>query len=286
MSVSSDVQRLNKENAELSAAFSDINANQGKLNEAKLFISLSLNKMKSDSLMFFRQKALWQQQVGSKVELEQKELAYQNSKTAYFSSIVRYNDLKRQLDFNSSQSKKNLSILNNLTSEYLLRSEIDGRVYSINKTKGEIVGVQTPLAVIGDAKKFILEMQVDEYDILKIKKEQSVKVMMDSYKGKVFEARVTKIYPIMNERNKTFIVEAEFINQPEVLYPNISFEANIVLATKTKAILIPRNYILNDSIVIKSNGDKVLVKTGLKDYQKIEILSGITAADELIDPAP
>jgi multidrug efflux pump subunit AcrA (membrane-fusion protein) len=140
--------------------------------------------------------------------------------------------------------------------------------------------------VIGDAKKFILEMKVDEYDILKIKKEQSVKVMMDSYKGKVFEARVTKIYPIMNERNKTFIVEAEFINQPEVLYPNISFEANIVLATKTKAILIPRNYILNDSIVIKSNGDKVLVKTGLKDYQKIEILSGITAADELIDPAP
>ena len=55
--------------------------------------------------------------------------------------------------------------------------------------------------------------------------------------------------------------------------------------TKNNAMLIPRNYILNDSIVIKSNGEKVIVKTGLKDYRKIEILSGIGAEDELIMPS-
>ena len=88
----------------------------------------------------------------------------------------------------------------------------------------------------------------------------------------------------MNERSKTFLVEAAFIQQPEVLYPNISFEANIVIQSKNKAVLIPRNYLLNDSIVVKSNGDKVIVKTGLKDYQKIEIISGISADDELVKP--
>jgi hypothetical protein len=55
--------------------------------------------------------------------------------------------------------------------------------------------------------------------------------------------------------------------------------------TKNKAMLIPRNYVLNDSIVIKSDGEKVIVKTGLKDYQKIEIVSGISANDELIKPS-
>ena len=130
-----------------------------------------------------------------------------------------------------------------------------------------------------------LEMQVDEYDILKIKKGLIVLVNLDSYKGKVFEATVTKINPIMNERSKTFVVEAEFIKQPEILYPNITFEASIVMNTKNNALLIPRNFILNDSIVMKSNGDKVIVKTGLKDYQKIEILSGISAEDELIKPS-
>jgi len=284
LSISNQAQQLNKENAELIAVFSDINTNQGKLNEAKLSIKLSRNKMKNDSALFFRQKALWQQQIGSKVELEQRDLAYQNSKNTYYSSIVKYDDLKRQLNLTSSQSKKNLLISSLVEGDFTLKSKIDGVVYSISKSKGELVGMQTPLAVIGDAKKFILEMQVDEYDILRVKKGLPVVVVLDSYKGKVFEAMVTKIDPLMNERSKTFLVESEFIQQPEVLYPNVTFEANIVIALKKKAILIPRNYLLHDSIVVKSNGDKVVVKTGLKDYEKIEIISGISVEDELIKP--
>lgn len=282
--ISNKTQQLNKENAQLVAAFSDFNANQGKLNEAKLFIDLAASKMRSDSTLYFRQKNLWDQQIGSKVEMEQRELAYQNSKTAYYSAKVKYNDLKRQLDFNSSQSKKNLAISSNLENDFTLKSEIDGIIYSLAKSKGEIVGAQTPIAVIGDSKNFILEMQVDEYDILKIRKGLPVMVTLDSYKGKVFKATVTKINPIMNERSKTFLVEAEFDEQPEVLYPNISFEANIVISEKKNALLIPRNYMLNDSMVLKSDGDKVRVKTGLKDYQKIEILSGISKNDVLAKP--
>jgi HlyD family secretion protein len=285
LSIYNDTQELNKENAQLSASFSDFNANQGRLNEASSVIAFSRNKMKSDSTLFSRQTDLWQQQVGTKVELEQRELAYQNSKNTYLSSIVKYNDLKRQLDFTSLQSQKNLQISTRLQGDYTLKSEIDGIVYSLTKEKGEIVGLQTALAVIGDAHRFFLEMQVDEYDILKIKKDLSVLVTMDSYKGKVFEAKVVKIYPIMNERSKTFLVEAEFLQPPTTLYPNITFEANIVLQSKQKVLLIPRNFMLNDSTVIKKDGKKkVIVKTGLKDYKKIEIISGITAEDELIKP--
>lgn len=286
LSISSETQKLNKENAELAAQFSDLNANQGKLNDSKLAIDLARNKMKNDSALFFRQKELWQQQIGTKVDLESRELAYQNSKNAYYSANVKYEDLKRQLNFNSAQSQKNLLISSKLESDYTLKSEIDGILYSLNKTKGEIVGLQTPLAVIGDAKHFVLEMQVDEYDILKVKKDLPVLVTLDSYKGKVFEARITKVNPLMNERSKTFLVEAEFTTQPEVLYPNITFEANIVLRSKEKALLVPRNYIVNDSMVIKGNGEKVVVQMGLKDYKKVEILSGITENDELIKPAP
>lgn len=284
LSISNEAQRLSKENAELAAQFSDFNTNQGKLNEADLFIDLARNKMKNDSSLYFRQKNLWQQNIGTKVELEQRELAYQNSKTSYYSSKVKYEDLKRQLNFTSSQSKKNLLISSKLESDFTLKSEIDGTVYSLLKSKGEIVGLQTPLAVIGDSKHFILEMQVDEYDIFKLKEGLMVLVSMDSYKGQVFEAKVTRIYPLMNERSKTFLVEAEFVHGPKVLYPNVTFEANIVLQSKDKALLIPRNYVINDSIVLKASGDSVKVKTGLKDYKKVEILSGITETDELLKP--
>lgn len=284
LSISNEAQKLNKENAELSEKFTDYDANQGKLNEAKLAIDLAKNKLKIDSALFFRQKNLWQQQVGTKVDLEQKELAYQNSKNGYFSSQVKYDDLKRQLNFTSLQSKKNYLISSKQESDFTLKSEINGVVYDLLKSKGELVSLQTPLAVLGDGKHFILEMQVDEYDIFKIKKGLTVLITMDSYKGQVFEAIVSKIYPIMNERSKTFLVEAEFNQRPETLYPNVTFEANIVLQSKKNAILIPRNYLVNDSTVIKSNGDKVIVKIGLKNYQKIEILSGITVDDELLKP--
>jgi HlyD family secretion protein len=284
LSISNETQRLNKENAELTADFSSLNANQGKLNEAKLLVELSKNKMKNDSALYFRQQNLWQQQVGTKVELEQRELAYQNSKTAYYSAIVKSEDLKKQINFTSSQSKKNLLISSKIANDYILKSDVDGILYDLTKSKGELVSSQTPLAVIGDALNFILEMQVDEYDILKIRKGLPVLVTLDSYKGKVFEAVVTEINPLMNERSKTFLVKAEFIERPKILYPNISFEANILISSKEKALLVPRNYLLNDSVAFKKNGDLIIVKTGLKDYQKIEIISGLTAEDELIKP--
>lgn len=284
LSISSQTQKLNKENAELAAQLADFNNNQDKLNEAKAFVDLAKSKLRTDSAFYFRQKQLWQQQIGTKAEFEQRELAFENSKTAYLSAVVKYNDLKKQLSVASQQSKNNLLISSKLESDFTLKSEIDGIVYSLPKERGELVGLQTPVAVIGNANNFLLEMQVDEVDIFKIKTGQKVFVTMDSYRNKVFEAHVTKIFPIMNERSKTFVVEAEFNEPPATLYPNITFEANILLQKKDKALLIPRNFLWHDSMVVKANKEKVAVKTGLKDYEKVEILSGINETDELIKP--
>jgi multidrug efflux pump subunit AcrA (membrane-fusion protein) len=282
--IENETQKLNKENAELTAAFSDSYANETKLNDAKLAIDFARNKMKNDSLLFIRQQSLWEQQIGTRIDLEQKELQFQNSKTNYTSAIYKFQDLKRQIDFTSIQSKKNLLISRKLQNDFTIKSEMDGKVYAIYKKKGEISNAQTALAIIGDDSKFTLEMQVDEYDILKIKKGLSVLVNLESYPGKVFDATVTKINPLMIERTKTFMVEAEFVKNPEQLYANISFEASIVLETKERALLIPRTYLLNDSTVLRANGEKQMIKIGLKDYNKVEVVSGLTATDELLKP--
>jgi hypothetical protein len=145
--------------------------------------------------------------------------------------------------------------------------------------------VQPPLAIVGSANHFKLELQIDEYDIVKIKKGQLILVSLDSYKGEVYEALVEKINPIMNERTKTFVVEALFTKQPATLFPNLTTEANIVISTKKNVLTLPRNVVSDDGFVTKADGEKVQVKTGLKDYKKIEILSGISTNDELIVPA-
>jgi len=284
LSIANSTQQLMADNAKLSAEFNALNFNRGKLDEAKLFADLTKSKMDNDASMLERQKNLWSQNIGTKVELEQRELAFKNSKNNYESAKETLKELERQLNYLSKQAQNNLLISNKNTGDYLLKSKINGQVYQMNLTKGEIVTPQIPIAIIGSDKKFLLEMQVDEYDIVAIRLGMPVLVVLNSYRDSVFNAVISKINPIMNVQSKTFMIEAEFVQPPSVLYPNISFEANVVINTKKSALLIPRNYLLNDSTVVNKSGKRLIVKTGLKDYQMVEILSGIDTNEELILP--
>jgi multidrug efflux pump subunit AcrA (membrane-fusion protein) len=130
----------------------------------------------------------------------------------------------------------------------------------------------------------IIEMKIDENDIGVLKTGQKVFVSMDSYKGKTFEAVLTRILPLMNEKTKSFTAEAVFVNFPDLLYPNLTFEANILIRTKENALTVPRNYLSEDSKLYLKSGKTVNVSTGLKDYQKIEITSGLKGDEEIILP--
>lgn len=275
LTLKSEEQSIIRNNARLASDFNALNSNKDKLNEAKAIIELARTKMESDALMLQRQKDLWAQNIGSKVELEQKSLAYENSVVAFESAKQRYSELDRQLKFLAKQANNNFQISIKNSSDYTVKSKFKGRLYQLNIAEGEIVTPQKSLAIVGDDKSFKLEMQVDEYDIVNIKPGLAVIVALNSYKDAVFNAVVTKINPIMNVQNKSFTVEAEFLSPPEVLYPNISFEANIVIKQKNSALLIPRSYLVNDTMVIDKNGQAIKVTTGLKDYEMVEIVSGL-----------
>ena len=283
--LSSPASALNMENAQLAAAFAAANLNSDKLNELQSNIDIARTKLNNDKSLLERQKNLWNQNIGSKNELDQRELAFQNSTAALEAAVSRYNDLKKQLKFNTDQSNKNLEISKTVHQDYLIKSKTNGRVFQLLKEKGELVTPQSPVAVIGDGRHFLLELQIDEYDIAKIRLGQKMALSFDSYKGQTFEAVISKIYPIMNDRSRSFTVEASFISQPAVLYPNLTVEANIILETKETAILVPRNYLINDSTVLLENNEQKKIKTGLKDYQKVEVLEGLKAGDVILKPA-
>ncbi|MEP7195436.1 MAG: efflux RND transporter periplasmic adaptor subunit [Saprospiraceae bacterium] len=282
--IQNEASKLNTENAQLAADFANLNTKSDRLNELRNSIALAKDKVANDSILRDRQKALWEQQIGSKVQLEEVELNYTASINNYHAAIFRYNDLQKQLDFAARQSKKQLAISQNIGQDFIVRSQIEGRVYSLTKIAGEIVNAQSPLAVIGDANNFITELQIDENDIIRIKIGQRVLLTMDSYKGQVFEAAVSKIDPIMNERTRTFLIEAEFVQKPTVLYPNLTTEANILIQIKENALTIPRSFLVEDSLVILENKEKRRVQTGLKDYVKIEIINGLTANETILKP--
>ncbi len=284
LSIVNDAQKLQSDNAKLAAEFNSENFNSGKIAEAKSLVNLAKNQLDNEASMLKRQNNLWSQNVGTQVQVEQRELAYQNAKNNYSSAKEKLAELQRQVSYQAKQAQNNLSISNKNTGDYLVKSKVKGKVYKMNLAKGEIVSPQIAIATVGQDEKYLLEMQIDEYDIVSIKLGMPVLVVLNSYKDSVFNAVVTKINPIMNVQSKTFTIEAEFVKAPVTLYPNISFEANVVIKTKKDALLIPRNYLLNDSTVVNKAGKQIVVKTGLKDYQMVEVLSGLNANDELILP--
>jgi len=126
--------------------------------------------------------------------------------------------------------------------------------------------------------------EVDENDMVRVVIGQKALITMDSYKGQVFEATVDKIYPIMDERSRTFKIEAHFVNPPKKLYPNLTAEANIIIQTKKNTITIPKSYLIQGEYVLVNKDEKRKVKTGLSDYQKVEILEGLKAEETIYKP--
>lgn len=277
-------QELNAQNANLAADFNAYTENVGKLNRAEQALQLAKSKLALDSVNLSRQEALAKVNANSQLDIEQSQLNVKNSKLSLLAAQTEYADLKRQLNFNATQARTNAKISNSAVNDFTILSQVNGIVYQMDKTVGELVSSQTPIAVIGDAKKFILEMQVDEVDILSISIGQKVMVTLDSYGGDPLEASITKIHQMMDERSRSFRVEAQFSNPPKVLYPNMNFEANILVQTKVKTMLIPRDYIIQETYVMKENGEKIKIKIGLKNYDFVEVLGGLSYTDKLIKP--
>ncbi len=273
--ITNDQASLQREGADIAYQRASLENNREKLDELRFAMDQARLKKVIDSNMLVRQQSLWSQNIGSRAELETRQLAYESSLANLRSLQERHADLLKNLAFQEKQARTNLKISGSNLSDFEVRSEVDGKVYRVFRDPGELVGPNTPLAVVGDAGHFLALLQVDERDINQVKKDQKVYIEMESYSGQVFEARVQKISPFLNEKDRSIEVEAVFDRTPDQLFPNLSFEANIVISQKNDALAIPLKYLTEDSHVYTGPKERVSVSTGIRDFEKVEITSGL-----------
>ncbi|WP_126246195.1 efflux RND transporter periplasmic adaptor subunit [Chitinophaga rhizosphaerae] len=284
LEVLGEAARLQAENASIVAQNAARQANSRRIEELRIHVEDAKLRMDQSAVDLQRQRNLWAQQIGSRNELEQRELAWKSAQNAYASARLRYDELQREIGFGEKQALKNLEISRSAEADHSVKSERGGKLFFTFVEEGEMVNTQQPVAVIGDPGSFILELQVDEYDVAQIRQGQHVAVSMDSYKGQVFDAVVETLKPYMNERTKTFTVEALFLRPPPALYPNLTCEANIIVAQRKQVLTIPRSYLLDGNFVLLENGRRQQVSTGLMDYRKVEITGGITPDNVILKP--
>ncbi|MEW7289937.1 efflux RND transporter periplasmic adaptor subunit [Aquimarina sp. 2304DJ70-9] len=277
--------KLNTENAKLSLDLAEKNytGSAAILSSIEEEIKAATLKMTNDSINYCRQKNLWDQQIGSKVEYDTKKLAFELSANAMDLLKNKYDRTKEELQTQLKQAENNYKTSLITTKDFTVNSKINGKIYALYKNPGEIVNTMEPLAAIGSATVFVIEMLVDEVDIVQLKKGQKAIITLDAYNGEVFTARVNKIYPKKDERNQTFMVEALFDQSPKVLYPGLSGEANIMIDNKKKVLTIPKQYLIDDNKVKTDNGIVTIV-IGLQSMDTVEVVSGITKETWIYKP--
>jgi multidrug efflux pump subunit AcrA (membrane-fusion protein) len=277
---------LNTENAQLAYKLSQENNRyvQDKIAEMELKVQAAKDKLALDESIFNRNKRIKEYQIISEVDFERVELAYKSSKINYESAKKQLAQLRAQLKNDQSRNNINLKISQETQSDFNVKSAFDGQLFDILVKDGSLITTQTPLAIIGKTDAFFIELEVDENDMVRVVLGQKVLVTLDSYKKQVFEAVVDKIYPIMDERSRTFMIEAHFVKPPSKLYPNLTAEANIIIQTKKNSLTIPKSYLLPGDSVLIAKDQKRKVTVGLSDYQKVEILSGLQPDETIYLP--
>ncbi|NNF02035.1 MAG: HlyD family efflux transporter periplasmic adaptor subunit [Bacteroidia bacterium] len=283
--VTTNDPKLNIENAELNLELAKQNY-KGRatiLSSIEKEIQTSKDQYSLDSSNYFRQKKLWQQNVGSEFELKNKKLKYEVSANNLEILKKKLRQTSFELENIYKQAQNSLKKAQSNLNDHIISSRIDGKIYSILKHEGEVIALQEPLAKIGKSNSFIIEMQVDEIDIPKVSIGQVAIISLDAYENKVFEAAITKVLPLKNERTQTFQVEGKFTEVPPVLYAGLSGEANIILSEKKNTMSIPIRFLI-DGNKVKTEKGIVNVETGMRNLENVEIISGIDSLTTIIKP--
>jgi HlyD family secretion protein len=180
-------------------------------------------------------------------------------------------------------------------------SPMNGLVLSRNVEVGDavssilVLGSQaTLIMVLGDVSDVYVLGKVDEADIGKVYFDQPARIVVESFKEKKFEGKVTKISPLGVEKDNvtTFEVRVSIRNFSGELKANMSANAEIILEEKQNVLLVPESAVIYDKdrhasievpdLKAEKGRRKVAVKLGISNGVKTELASGLTEGHKVI----
>lgn len=219
------------------------------LNDLRLAVQNAEIKLTNDSLTYFRWKNLWEDGIGTRSNLDNAWSNFQMSinlrKSAAEKLASALHDAQLAMSNAGSQLESSRKELN----DYLISSDRDGVVYQTLKEAGEGVRAGEPVALIGTVGQRIIRLAVDQEDINKVHPGQKVVLKTDLTGAVVFEARITKMYPTMNEADQTFRADAEFTGDKPPPFIHSSVEANIIIRVRPAARVLQRTAMADDDSV-------------------------------------
>lgn len=226
---------------------------------------------------------------------DQTGMNYQAVKANYNVTKTSYNRLKELYEEGgiSRQELDNIqaaylaaeSQLNTVEQMLRVTSPIDGYITAIYVKETDHVEPGDLLFTVSELKKLKSEIHVSEKEIGLFKKGAPATA---KWQGIAYPGKVTDIGFAMNERLGSFEVDLLFDNPNEVMKFNVNALIEVEVYHADNVIVLENKYLSHDrqgDYVYIRNGDKAekrYVETGSSEGVRFEILSGISAGEEII----
>jgi len=180
--------------------------------------------------------------------------------------------------------------------EAVIKAPFDGLVASVTAEEGDMIPSpsMSPRQIISliNPTSLELEVEVDEIDIPDVEAGQEVIITLDALPNREFTGVVSTIYPLPIEVGGVIVYKVKIeLNVPEDsgIRVGMSAEADIVLARRADALLVPDRAINEDNqgnpvvyVVVDGDLEARPVEIGTSDGFNTEIISGVNAGETVL----
>jgi multidrug resistance efflux pump len=254
------------------------------IEQLKIQIVQARNKVHVDSLTYARYQRLVITHAVATSDMENAGVQYTASAANLHVLEKNLADLKHNLTLNMQNARAQLDIQHQNNNYYDITAKADGIIFTLVKKIGDYIKKGDQIAEVG-AGRPIIKLYIAEDDIRRIRTGQPALISLNSNKDMVYQATVTKVYPVFDDVQQAFTVEAAFQQLPPVLINGTQLQGNVILEDKKDALVIPSYYLMTgDYVLTKNSKDKIPVKVGIRTLEWTEILGGITEKDVLVQP--
>jgi len=243
----------------------------------------------------------------TEINLENAQKDYESSKELYDKSLISDEDWRdaqnalklSQISYDSALEQYKLVEEIGITETNMkVTAPVSGMIIHKNVEEGEMVVSSesysggTVLITIADLSQMIILTDINEVDIGKISLGREAKITIDAFPDKKFGGEIIHISPmaaIGNNNIRTFEVKVSIEDNLKELRPGMSANVTIIGKTRKEVVTIPIQAIFQDEngndvvYVVKSDTliSSAIVKTGINDLQKVEILEGVAEGDTI-----
>ncbi len=185
---------------------------------------------------------------------------------------VRKNQIIGEVDPSRAGMKYSLSPV---------KARAGGTVTSLPLSTGDVVSMQSPVAVIGNLQKLQVTAAIPERYVSRIRQGMAAEVTLTAWPGQSIPMKVTQINPVVDAASRTMEIRMDVPpNEPDIK-PGMFAEIRLTTDEKDQVVKIPADSILRrlgeTFVYVISDGraEKRLVVPGITLEGVVEILEGL-----------